>query len=365
MVGLATAWALERRGYACLVFEQGAPGGGQSAGESRIFRHSHDDPRQFELALQARRGWQEWEEEFDVELISPDGAMVIGDRAVARLESTPVEPGIGLRELAPADIRNALPPLAGFHGRALIDEAAGAIRTRLTLGEPDRLDRSEPRPGTGRVGQPRESGGGVDVVSSVGRRTFDAVVVAAGMGTVGLAATRGSRATRFLCVPMSGSLCRSGLRCRRAGWPAFRTPRASSGRRAGYGSPVRGNREYAVGLAHQHRDSTPKATEDPLSALAARTRRYVERALPGLDSSGPQELQMLGDRTAVGGRRTGRLATRRCLLRRGPQSLQACPGSGQASWPVRLIPEPSNPGFCPPTGWVKRSAALPETASAH
>ena len=85
IVGLATARALERRGFTCLLFEQGAPGGGQSAGESRIFRHAHNDPRQFELAVRARRDWKEWEAEFGVQLISPDGAMAIGAESVSRL----------------------------------------------------------------------------------------------------------------------------------------------------------------------------------------------------------------------------------------------------------------------------------------
>lgn len=288
MVGLATAWALERNGQACLVFEQGAPGGGQSAGESRIFRHSHDDPRQFDLALQARRGWRDWEEEFGVELISPDGAMVIGDRAVARLEKYADEPEAAFRELGPADVRSALPPLADFEGRALIDEAAGAIRTRLALANligsiglnlvPERVESVTPR-----------AGGGVDVVTPVGRRTFDAVVVAAGMGTVGLAASAGVdlpvrlRAHVRVTLPLRSFLPARRLACLQDSSGAF-------GETTGYGSPVRGNREYAVGLA-LNAEIDPESAEDPLSLLAARTRRYVERALPGLDSDGPQELQ--------------------------------------------------------------------------
>ena len=86
-------WALERRGITCLVFEQGAPGGAQSGGESRIFRHAHNDPRQFELAVRSRRGWREWEAEFGLDLISSDGSMVIGEAAVARLGKYDGSPG--------------------------------------------------------------------------------------------------------------------------------------------------------------------------------------------------------------------------------------------------------------------------------
>ncbi|MDQ5894916.1 MAG: FAD-binding oxidoreductase [Actinomycetota bacterium] len=288
MVGLATAWALEKSGHTCLVFEHGAPGGGQSVGESRIFRHSHDDPRQFDLALQARQDWRDWEEEFGVELISPDGAMVIGDPAVARMEKYADAPGAMFRELEPADVRKALPPLAEFEGRVLIDEAAGAIKTRLTLAiligsiglnlVPERVDSVNPR-----------DGGGVDVVTSVGRRTFDAVVVAAGMGTVGLAATAGVelpvllRAHVRITLPLRSPSPARRLACLQDSSGEF-------GETRGYGSPVRGNREYAVGLA-LNVEIDPTSAEDPLSALADRTRKYVERALPGLDSDGSQEMQ--------------------------------------------------------------------------
>jgi sarcosine oxidase len=45
IVGLSTAYALAERGVSVTVYERGVPGNGQSDGESRIFRHAHDDPR--------------------------------------------------------------------------------------------------------------------------------------------------------------------------------------------------------------------------------------------------------------------------------------------------------------------------------
>ena len=56
IIGLATAYELAERDAAVTVYERGAPGGGQSGGESRIFRHAHDDPRLVALALEARAG---------------------------------------------------------------------------------------------------------------------------------------------------------------------------------------------------------------------------------------------------------------------------------------------------------------------
>lgn len=289
VVGLAAAWALERRGFACLVFERGAPGGGQSAGESRIFRHAHDDPRQFELAVRARRDWAEWEAEFGVRLISSDGAMVIGSEAIARLEKYADEPSLRVRELDPQQVREALPILADFEGRALIDESAGAILTRLTIANlidsvglnlvPERVDSVTARPE-----------GGVEVVSSFGPRVFDAVVVAAGTGTAELAATAGitipssPQAHMRLTLPLESGLREPRLACIQDSSKAF-------GEASAYGSPVRGNRSYAVGLSLSTELDFEDDGEDPLIALTEQTRSYVERAFPGLDGNGAVSFQ--------------------------------------------------------------------------
>ena len=288
VVGLAAAWALERRGITCLVFEQGAPGGAQSGGESRIFRHAHNDPRQFELAVRSRQGWREWEAEFGLDLISPDGSMVIGEAAVARLGKYDGEPGVRIRELGPAQLREVLPILAPYDGPALIDDAAGAIHTRLTIASlitsvglnlvPERIESVRPRPE-----------GGVEVVSTFGDRVFDSVVVAAGAGTADLAATAGLKvpsqpqAHMRLTLPLAGGIKAPRLACLQDSSGFF-------GEAAAYGSPVQGNREYAVGLAL----STPvdlAADADPLSGLADRTADYVAEAMPGLDRGGAVSFQ--------------------------------------------------------------------------
>ena len=86
IVGLSTAFALRERGVDVTVYERGAPGAAQSGGESRIFRHAHDDPRLVALAVESRAVWREWEARFGVELVSGDGvgAARAGGRA-ARL----------------------------------------------------------------------------------------------------------------------------------------------------------------------------------------------------------------------------------------------------------------------------------------
>ena len=75
IVGLATADALARQGRAVTVYERAAPGGAQSGGESRIFRHSHDDSRLIARAREALAGWRAWEARFGIELLAADGVI--------------------------------------------------------------------------------------------------------------------------------------------------------------------------------------------------------------------------------------------------------------------------------------------------
>lgn len=85
IVGLSTAYALREQGVPVRLYEAGLPGTGQSGGESRIFRHAHDDPRLVAFARESRGVWDEWAEHFDVELVSSDGVLAIGDSVLARL----------------------------------------------------------------------------------------------------------------------------------------------------------------------------------------------------------------------------------------------------------------------------------------
>src|ERR1700742_1821988 len=87
IIGLAAAYALTQRGATVTLYERGVPGNGQSGGESRIFRHAHDDRRLVELACEARRYWREWEERFGRELLSRDGVVALGPAGLRRLEA--------------------------------------------------------------------------------------------------------------------------------------------------------------------------------------------------------------------------------------------------------------------------------------
>lgn len=45
VIGLATTLALRDADVEVICFEAGRPGSGQSAGETRVFRHRHDEDR--------------------------------------------------------------------------------------------------------------------------------------------------------------------------------------------------------------------------------------------------------------------------------------------------------------------------------
>ena len=242
IVGLATAYELTRRGADVTVFERGVPGDGQSGGESRIFRHGHDDPELVASAVEARAIWREWEERLGVELVTPVGALAVGP-AVERRLALLLEAGVRARAV---DAATVMPVLAPRKEPAMLDEDGGVIRTRAAIGAlvgalGDRLVRDE-------VVQVDPDG---EVRAGGSIRRFDRVVVCAGRDTPALAAgldipVRVSTHTRFTYRGPAALPCLQDLVA------------------GAYGDPVPGG--YAVGL-----DGT------------AATHDYVAEWLPGLD----------------------------------------------------------------------------------
>ena len=133
IVGLSTAYALREQGVRVRLYEAGLPGTGQSAGESRIFRHAHDDPRLVAFARESRGVWDEWAERFDVELVSSDGVVAIGDSALARLRVLEQVGGVEAHEIDAAEVAQRMPLLAGYSGPAVLDESGGAIRATAVI----------------------------------------------------------------------------------------------------------------------------------------------------------------------------------------------------------------------------------------
>ncbi len=122
IVGLSTAYALAEQGADVRVYESGVPGNGQSGGESRIFRHAHDDPRLVALTRSSRAVWNEWEERLGVELISSDGVLALGPTVKDRLRVLEDDGQIPVRMVGAAELGELLPPLASYEGPAMLDE---------------------------------------------------------------------------------------------------------------------------------------------------------------------------------------------------------------------------------------------------
>jgi sarcosine oxidase len=280
IVGLATAYALAERGASVHLFERGMPGNGQSGGESRLFRHAHDDPRMVAFTRAARTVWREWQERLGVELVSGDGVIALGPPAARRLEVVRSVGGIDGRPMDEEELARRLPLLAPFDGDAVLDADGGSIRTTAAIGAlasalGDAVIADE-------VLAVREVGGRAEVTAGGRRGRYGTAAICAGRGTAALAAGLG------LELPVAvGAHARVSLAVR--GEPPERVACIQDGSGAWgetgvYGAPEPGNRVYAIGLSQSvpvGPDGVPDA--DGLASLAARAATWAARAMPGLD----------------------------------------------------------------------------------
>jgi sarcosine oxidase len=283
IVGLATALSLVQRGVGVTVYERGLPGNAQSGGDTRIFRHGHDDPRLLRWATRSRRMWATWEQRFGTELISRDGVVGLGPNAARHLPTLCAADDVEARELEPAEVADHLPLLATSPpcGPAMLDATGGAIRTRAAIGAlvaslhvaivADEVYALHTR-----------AGGGAEVRAGGRVSHHDAVVVCAGAGTAGLARGTGldipviREAALRLTFPVRG-VPPARLACLQDSSGSFGEPSA-------YATPLAGNASYAVGLGGtlQLLPGGDAVDPDRLAAVHRRTCAYVERALPGL-----------------------------------------------------------------------------------
>lgn len=282
IVGLCTAYALAERGTTVRVYESGVPGHGQSSGQSRIFRHAHDDARLAEFTRQGRAVWDEWADRLGVELISRDGVVALGSPVPGRLSVLRDVGGVPVRAVDSGELRARMPLLADYSGPAMLDEGGGAIRTRVAieslaaaLGDAVVTDEVISLHPTGR--------GTVEVLSAAGREEYATAVVCAGVGTARLARTVG------LSLPVRPA-AHVRLTFRVRGTPPERVAclqdsSGDFGEVGVYAAPYPGNSRYAVGLSQtvEVREDGSFADPEALVALNDRARAYVSRALPGLD----------------------------------------------------------------------------------
>jgi sarcosine oxidase len=279
IVGLSTAFALTAHGASVTIYERGVPGNGQSGGESRIFRHLHDDRRMVAMACESRAVWREWEERFGQELLSRDGVVAIGPTIERRLAVLHEVGGVRAGRISSDELSQALPILAPWDGLAMLDEDGGVIRTRATI-EALTRELSSTIVADEVLSMRITARGSVEIRTGGAIAEHDRAVLCAGRGTVALARTAG--------VPLPvRQAAHVRLTYRLASEPPDRLPCLLDGSNAfgdfAYADPLPGNGAYAVGL-----DETPVHEDgsliDPgaLAEATERTTEYVRLALPGL-----------------------------------------------------------------------------------
>jgi len=290
VVGLATARALLDRGIEVDIFEPGAPGGAQSRGRSRLYLRAIGDPRVRRLVDESVAIWNRWQEETGTVLLSPHGVISFGELAVARGSAVREElSGDDLRDLTEAEARKLLPQLARPAGPATLDTGAGTIWARLAVSAllgwsgdliiPRRADGLEPL-ADGRV---RVHAGDIS-------RTYDAVVVAAGLESGPLVADLGveipmERRARVLTThSLVPELVGREL-------PGFRGLEA--GGEMTYGMPVRTGDLYEIGFYRDLRtDGNGRIVPEAVRQMAGKIEGWVREMVPGL---GPDRMATFSD----------------------------------------------------------------------
>ena len=270
VVGLAVADALHRRGAEVACLEAGVPGAGQSAGRTRIFRHSHEDPALVRDALEAWALWAGWEERAGRRLVGDEGALLVRDDPGADLERLEAA-GVDARLITGEGQRAALGPWAPRERPAIL-EPGGAIRARRTVATLARWLGDRLVAGCA-VLDLREQRDHVRVLATEGVWRAQAAVVCAGAQTTPLAAAQGldmpigyAASTRATYVVREGA---DALACLR--------DKAPPDGRSYYAAAVGSTGRYAVG------SPAYELTEADAGDELDRLRAYVERCLPGLD----------------------------------------------------------------------------------
>ena len=136
----------KRRGVEFVCFEAAAPGSGQSAGRTRVFRHGHDDERLVRLAVRARAEWERLEGELGVRLLGREGVLICGPNVAERAAAFEAA-GVPARLVGRGEQVEALPVFEPPEDEALLDELGGSI----DVGPPSRARRRPRRPARGRA----------------------------------------------------------------------------------------------------------------------------------------------------------------------------------------------------------------------
>jgi sarcosine oxidase len=269
ITGLSAAYALQRRGVSCVCFEAGAPGSGQSAGRTRVFRHGHDDERLVRLAIRARVEWERLERELGTPLLGREGVLICGPNVSERAAAFEAA-GVPARLVGREEQLAALPVFEPPEDEALLDELGGSIDVRAAI---EGLARAVgDRLVAARVFRVHEANGRVEVETSEGIWSAERAIICPGAQLHEL--TGGLD----LEIPLEIDLhARAAFTVREPGAALACLQDRSNGHGENvYAAPLPGGRHYAIGLGGEH--------EPPVEEALVRLGAYVERAMPGLDS---------------------------------------------------------------------------------
>ncbi|HET8641916.1 MAG TPA: FAD-dependent oxidoreductase [Pseudonocardiaceae bacterium] len=185
VVGLATTAALLDAGADVTCFEAVEPMSQRSTGASRIFRLAHPNPVLVELAAKSREAFGRWSALAGRALVSEFGTVgtVVAGPQVSRWASAMAAAGAAHEVRDSVDESLAL-PVRSIDGPCLVDPAGGVVDAegvaKFLLAATRQVI---VRDTVYRV----EEGAHATVRTAAGSRGFDAVVIAAGLGTWQLA----------------------------------------------------------------------------------------------------------------------------------------------------------------------------------
>jgi sarcosine oxidase len=284
IVGLATGYALRRRGVEVAVFDP-TPGMGQSAGTSRIFRHQHEDASLIPLAREARETWDQWGDELGTQLLGANGTLLAATRDVLEQRANQLE-SAGLDYLFADRARQcaALPQLRPPTEIALLDQRGGVIYAAQAIAALCGALRGNIQ--SEHVEGCYEQAGEAVLLTGSGEHRFPQAIIAAGTGTPALAGEIGlTVSTKVewharISYPIAAGV---------AIVPACWQDRSGVYGESVYGTPVPDEGAFAIGLTSEGDDLaiTPEGLiENPrdLKQIVDRTTEYVRQAFPGLQA---------------------------------------------------------------------------------
>jgi sarcosine oxidase len=282
VVGLSVTHSLRGRGVDVICFDHGAPGQGQSAGSSRVFRHHVGTPELAALAVESRSAWQDWSERAGEPLLRQDGWVRLGGDRAADLALLR-DAGIPATELDPDEAVARMPVIARPERPLLLDPLGGATRTDATIAALVRWTEPSLRPA--RVLEVAADGDAVLLRTDRGKHRCARCLICAGTGTDRLAADAGLPIAQHRRV--HGRLTFRRRRGIGAPMPSW-SDRSGDHGEAAYGLAP-DSETYAVGIAalDAYPEGPPESEDVPagtdLREPFARIVAYVTTAFTGLD----------------------------------------------------------------------------------